>query len=275
MSTDRVERFAFVYSVPTLGTERYEAILADAKNRMRDYPLPISEEQRAKAMENMRLGYGSAIAVVVLADEISEDVLPAAKAFPEFRYGVIATAFVDVTENRIYANGEKRTSPDITCEYDAQKLIMKLLFPKHGKFPSAGGAPTAAYEELYAKLDAQTCGEYFEESKKNADELKEEEKHIFSELTDGGFALSKGILYHRVGEKVMSLLLFANDESEEPVSEVPVPLGREVSYTMLFMSWEKPSRLMKKREKEQYLPEMIAYVESLGYTVKADTEIEK
>lgn len=267
IGSDRLESFAFVYSVERLDSELYSALLQDVKKRIRAFP--PRDEQKHKT-RHIKISYGTAAAMVILADSVDEAVLPRAKETFSVRDGELFSAVVDCGAHRVYMNGGK--FPQVANASDAQRLIARLVFDTSGTIPRDSGELTEEYRRLYAQFEAKTYGEFLAESKNAEKESAEEEKKLFEELKNGEFRLIDGALYCKEEGKLMSMIFFPKDDSEAPIG-TPAQEGRVIEYDPLFLSWDCPKHEdMSEQDKSVYLPRLIAYMESLGYIVEKEED---
>ena len=124
-------------------------------------------------------------------------------------------------------------------------------------------------------MEALTYGDFLKELKGARKESEEDELRLYEELRDGEMRLKDGMLYCAAEGKLMSMQFFAEDHEEASVETVPAFEGRVLTYDPFFLCWEKPkNREMKEADKAVYLPRMLAYMRSLGYEPKEESESE-
>ncbi|MBO5269455.1 MAG: hypothetical protein J6B77_01630 [Clostridia bacterium] len=254
------KEFVFLYSVATLDEAVYAALVEDVKARAAEVcpTLRDSDEEFAS------------VSVLVLADTVTEDAASKAKLFPDCLDGTMAFSFVDCGRNRVYTDGTKHDSMIDKEGIRRQKLMASLVFDMKGQLPRKTEAPSEEYTALYAKLDAQTYGEFLAELKAKKDAENALRARLSDELPDGAFHLEDGVLYHKADGRLMHLEFEAVDEDASPVGDVPSVPGRELICFDFFLSWTEGSTAMSRRDKERFYPEMKAYMESLGYRVNPE-----
>lgn len=274
VASDRLERFVLIYRTQEATEAVCKEIQKDAKRRMKAIPLPMPKDEHKKSKENAKLSYGTAAVVIILADSVTDSAALLAKEILEFRYGFLYTVIADCKENRVYLAGEKH--PHMSLEHDVQVLIGKVVFGTSGEIPKDSNAPySAEYHRLYSEMEALTYGDFLKELKGARKESEEDELRLYEELRDGEMRLKDGMLYCAAEGKLMSMQFFAEDHEEASVETVPAFEGRVLTYDPFFLCWEKPkNREMKEADKAVYLPRMLAYMRSLGYEPKEESESE-
>lgn len=270
LGSDCLECFALLYSVESLDAEGYRAVLSDAKKRIRKLP---SRDAKKHKTRHFRISYGTAAAVVILAETVDGEAQKRVKNPLGVRDGSLYPAIVDCTEGRVYMDGTKHSRTD--TDADAQRIIGRLVFGTLGKIPREGGEETDEYRELYDRLSKETFGDFLKERADTSDSVSRTEKRLFEELREGEFRLDDGVLYCKAEGKLMSLCFFpeADDDSEEPISETPETKGRVLTYDATYLTWDLPKvQDMTEHDKAVYLPRMVRYIESLGYRAVAESE---